>query len=263
MRLANFQLRCCIEIEYGQVSRTLFRYLRWVLSCLVATPAVADGDGEPLLLHQDLQALLSPTSLAWAGTGVAAAVLVQPWDDQIHFGLSDWPTVRATLDVVDLYGSNRHVSITLVAAWSGAKLLGNDFVASSTSEMLRAVVFANVLVTPLKFAVGRRRPDGSNSLSFPSGHSANAFALTTALGRRLRPFPLLILYAATVAVPVSRIHHHQHFLSDVVSGSVLGIVAGRAVTPVVGARPSGTRKLAYGPITAQGNLGLGIWLRFP
>ena len=251
------------RIKYGQVSRTFCRHLRWVLACLLATPAVADDGGESPLLHQDLQALIAPTSLVRAGTGVAAAVLVQPWDDQIRFGLSDRPTVRATLDVVDLYGSNRYVSTTLLAAWSGAKLLGNDVVASSTSEMLRAAVLANVLVTPLKFAVGRRRPNGSNSRSFPSGHSANAFALTTVLARRLHPFALPILYAATVAVPVSRIHRRRHFLSDVVAGSVLGIVAGRAVTPVVGAPPGGTSELAYGPITAQGIVGIGIWLRLP
>ena len=185
---------------------------------------------EPALMRQDMQALLAPRSLMWAGAGVAAGVLVHPWDQDVRFGLQERPRLRQMLDVADVYGSNRYASSSLVVTWAAARLTGHRPVAALTSDLVRSIVLASVLVAPLKFSVGRERPDGSDNLSFPSGHSANAFALTTALSRRLGSRLALPLYAATVAVPVSRVHRRRHYLSDVVAGSLLGIVAGRAVT---------------------------------
>jgi undecaprenyl-diphosphatase len=97
-----------------------------------------------------------------------------------------------------------------------------------------AVAFgaASLVVTGLKDLFERERPPvadpdlGSlapipDNPSFPSGHSATAFAAATAVAilcPRLRPFALAI----AAAVALSRVYLRVHFPLDVVAGAVLG-----------------------------------------
>jgi hypothetical protein len=68
-----------------------------------------------------------------------------------------------------------------------------------------------------------RRPD---STSFPSGHSASAFA--SAAGRAA-PGVRLHLYVAAATVAYSRVHTGVHYPSDVAVGAVVGSLCGGAV----------------------------------
>jgi len=61
--------------------------------------------------------------------------------------------------------------------------------------------------------------------SFPSGHSTSVFALVTLLGIFEPNKKLNVLYLfAAVAVGYSRIYLGQHFLGDVLAGSLIGVV---------------------------------------
>ncbi len=57
--------------------------------------------------------------------------------------------------------------------------------------------------------------------SFPSGHTLSAFASATALSA-FYPEAAPVFYAVATATGVNRVVKHQHFLSDVVTGAVLG-----------------------------------------
>jgi undecaprenyl-diphosphatase len=69
------------------------------------------------------------------------------------------------------------------------------------------------------------------SASFPSGHSASGFAFATTIGDYLPPMALPLRSLAAV-VAYSRIHSGVHYPSDVLVGSVIGIVIGLIVTRV-------------------------------
>ena len=80
------------------------------------------------------------------------------------------------------------------------------------------------------------------SLSFPSGHSASAFAFATGVGSQL-PIAAVPLRAAAGLVAYSRVHTGVHYPGDVVVGSMLGTALGqltsRAVDRYAGGREAG------------------------
>lgn len=68
-----------------------------------------------------------------------------------------------------------------------------------------------------------------NYNSFPSGHTASAFALAMILSIYLKnKWCSLILLLLATAIGYSRIYLSQHFLEDVSVGSVIGIISGIA-----------------------------------
>jgi undecaprenyl-diphosphatase len=116
-------------------------------------------------------------------------------------------------------------------------LLGGRSGRRAAAEGLTSVAVTSAVVNVVVKRVGRRqRPDRSGaevpverqvrmptSLSFPSGHSASAFAFATGVGRRL-PAVALPLHTVAGAVAYSRVHTGVHHPSDAVVGSVLGTV---------------------------------------
>jgi YegS/Rv2252/BmrU family lipid kinase len=94
---------------------------------------------------------------------------------------------------------------------------------------------------PLKLSVRRARPvrrrpslvRQPKSSSFPSGHSASAFAFATAATREL-PLVGPVLFPLAGAVAYSRVYLGVHYPSDVVLGSVLGAAGGFVAGPLAG-----------------------------
>lgn len=66
------------------------------------------------------------------------------------------------------------------------------------------------------------------STSFPSGHSASAFAFATAVSDEL-PLAWLPLHAVAAAITYSRVHTGVHYPGDVLVGSLMGTGAAVAV----------------------------------
>ena len=81
----------------------------------------------------------------------------------------------------------------------------------------------------LKHAVGRERPDKSNDLSFPSGHTSHAFMFATIVQKHYGWKLGAPLYAFAGFVGYSRLNKDVHWLSDVLAGATLGYIAGITV----------------------------------
>jgi undecaprenyl-diphosphatase len=95
----------------------------------------------------------------------------------------------------------------------------------------------NLVFKPLS---SRRRPDRVAqevpvdrhvrmpiSSSFPSGHSAAAFAFATGVGH-LSPVAAAPLHGLAALVAYSRVHTGVHYPGDVIVGSLLGVVLAQA-----------------------------------
>ena len=95
---------------------------------------------------------------------------------------------------------------------------------------MRAQVLSQALVQALKYTVRRERPDGSNNKSFPSGHSASAFATATVLHRHYGWKVGVPAYALGGYVALARMAWNRHHATDVVMGAGFGIASARTVT---------------------------------
>jgi membrane-associated phospholipid phosphatase len=116
----------------------------------------------------------------------------------------------------------------------------------------------------LKPLTGRRRPVRSErhevaesrrvrqpvTTSFPSGHTASAFAFASAVGE-VAPPAWVPLHMAAALVGYARVHTGVHYPSDVAAGAVLGSLCGWTVRQLAtrargGAPRSGGRRSAAG-----------------
>ncbi len=94
-----------------------------------------------------------------------------------------------------------------------------------------------LVVLAIKFTIRRRRPEGSwgaiyrntDPHSFPSGHAART-AMLTVIAFGAGPLWLgILLFIWTLLVGLARVWMGVHYLSDILAGILLGILAGVVV----------------------------------
>ena len=180
-------------------------------------------------LKADARRLLAPPQLHLIFAGIAVGGLATRIDDELEWELPGGRFAAAAFDLTDIYGSTGKTAAAGAVLWTLAKWRDCGRVKIQSEEGLRSVAAAALLVAPLKLTTRRRRPDGSDRLSFPSGHTATAFALSTVLARRHGLRIGLPAYALAVLVPAARIGEKKHHFSDAVAGAFIGAAAGRAV----------------------------------
>lgn len=120
---------------------------------------------------------------------------------------------------------------TAVVLAVGGGRRGRDGAARGVIAIGIAAAVAN---GPAKLLVRRRRPFSRarpalirtpRSTSFPSGHSASAFAFATAVSIELPALAPAVMPLAG-AVAYSRVHTGVHYPSDVAAGVAIGIASG-------------------------------------
>jgi membrane-associated phospholipid phosphatase len=121
-----------------------------------------------------------------------------------------------------------------VGTWAIGSISDHRKTAEIGGDLLRAQIVSQAVVQGIKFATHRERPDGSNYHSFPSGHTASAFATASVLNRHLGWKAGVPAYGFATFVGLSRMSANKHHMSDVIMGAAMGIAAGRAVTVGVG-----------------------------
>jgi len=150
------------------------------------------------------------------------------------------------------------VMVPLVgAAFLAGRVSHNEPFRAATYDMAQALIVTGAYTMVFKETVHRTRPDGSNKLSFPSGHTSNAFALATVADGHFGPKVGIPAYAAAAAIGWCRVGKNVHHLSDVLAGATLGIIVGRTVVRQDGAPVRDRKQWQIVPSAPPSGAGVG------
>jgi membrane-associated phospholipid phosphatase len=179
-------------------------------------------------------------------------------------------------------------SLAATSRFAGMVLLdvfgGQNYSPAGYAKLFRfhQALYSTKVVTFLaKRNIQRRRPDGSDTYSFFSGHASSVFATSTFLYLEVNDFidaqarrhneqlPLFsprawkmlsfgVLYGWAGYVGYSRIHDKKHYLSDVVAGAFCGSMISYLFYPHEG-KSGNDRKIYLGiqPVNSGASIGVG------
>jgi membrane-associated phospholipid phosphatase len=186
-----------------------------------------------LSLGHDLKQFFTPQTAALVGAFGGLALVGHAWDDELKQEVpEDLPESHFKSGNV---GGGFFVQAGIAAGtWGFGKATGNAKATAVGGDLFRAQAVSQVFVQGLKLATQRTRPDGSNDHSFPSGHTASAFATASVLQRHFGWKVGVPAYAFGAYVGAARMSANKHHLSDVLMGAGIGIASGYSVTVGVG-----------------------------
>ncbi|MEZ4415417.1 MAG: phosphatase PAP2 family protein [Gemmatimonadota bacterium] len=215
-----------------------------------------------------------------------AALVVMPFDEEVREvfrgSAQGQPMLGATASTFGQLGG-AVVPLLGGGLWVAGKALGQETLTDVTGQALEGIMAAAAVTYLAKTLVGRERPtdreggqwsynlgrgfSDSHFRAFPSGHTAQAFALATVLSREMEDHGVAavhyvrpLLFGAATVTGLSRIYHDRHWASDVLLGAMVGNMAGRLT------QGHHTFGLPGTPIlerSEDGGLAVGMQLRLP
>jgi membrane-associated phospholipid phosphatase len=211
----------------------------------------------PRNLGRNFVGVFSGQNLFPFAVGVGATTLASAFDYRTEHALkgacSTCGTTGATAGGSALAG-------TVGALFVVGRFAPHGRFGAMTYDFAQAVIVTEAYTGLLKYTVQRERPDGSDSLSFPSGHTSAAFSLANVAAHHYGWKVGLPAYALATGIGLSRIEQDRHHLSDVVAGATLGFIVGRTVTRRDGEAATKKSFVSVGPATDPHGQGVGLEL---
>jgi undecaprenyl-diphosphatase len=201
----------------------------------------AAGAPEPTPPAERLASHLEP-----APTGAASALRpllaeLASLDAAVYRAIAVTPTPMLDDPIRRLSSLADHSKLWVAAAAVLAVAGGRRGRRAAATGLAAVAVNSLVVNVPLKLAARRERPDRVGALvplarqvpmprspSFPSGHSASAFAFASAVGGSM-PLAAAPLRSLAAVVGYSRVHTGVHYPGDVIIGALIGSTIGEAV----------------------------------
>jgi membrane-associated phospholipid phosphatase len=232
------------------------RQFTFVLGLLTTTPGLVSGQALDTLPQLPAAAPApSPHEIQWwhgaVALGAVSALML------LDHPVQRFATDNASTGSDDVAGVVRHYGQPEIYATVTVGLLATGFatghgeIARSGARLGLSLALAGLATAAGKTVSGRPRPeqsldaDGyspfSGQASFPSGHTAAAFAMATSLSDDIhRTWATVGLYGMATAVGWSRINDNRHWFSDVVAGALIGITSAKLASGrwrIFGLRP--------------------------
>lgn len=202
---------------------------------------------------KDFKGLPSHANVQLLSFGAVAALGAFPADQHLSSSFSATKNLDHTFEAGRIIGGTpAHLAASFTAYGLG-RSLNNPCLASLGADLVQAQLMAEILSQGMKIAVGRTRPDGT-ARGFPSGHTTMSFATATVLQKHFGWKAGVPAYAVASYVAASRVQAKRHYLSDVLFGAALGMVAGRTVT--LGSQ----HRFAITPVAPMDGAGAGVGL---
>jgi undecaprenyl-diphosphatase len=220
---------------------------------LAAAEQVAGSSGETReALEQALQSVLNPEQrgerdpeLEQQRSFLREAILArmkpyQKLDVRMFLAVNQLPHNRLTNGIMSAFTLAFNGGLAWFVGLFAAMLINRRRHRRAFLEISPPLWFATLIVEyPIKYYFRRRRPfidivqaitvgRKPGSYSFPSGHSAAAFAGAWLMSRHY-PYLAPLWYVIASLVAFSRIYLGVHYPSDVVSGSLIGTLLAEAL----------------------------------
>lgn len=170
---------------------------------------------------------------------------VESLDLAVYQAVAQTPTPQLDGALRRLSGAADYSKLSLSTAALLALAGGSRGRRAALSGLASLAVTATVVNTAGKWLTRRERPDREGagvtverhvrmpgSSSFPSGHSAAAFAFATGVGHEW-PAVGAPLHVLAALVAYSRVHTGVHYPGDVVVGSLMGGALGQVTSHTV------------------------------
>ncbi|QNF34613.1 phosphatase PAP2 family protein [Adhaeribacter swui] len=139
-------------------------------------------------------------------------------DLQRHF-----PNFKTNVDDYLIFAPFAELALAYVLQFEG----NHDYL-NTGILILKAEAINAVAVFGLKSLTKQERPNGENSYSFPSGHTAHAFLAASIIHSELRhrsPWFGIGAYTIATGVGALRMLNNKHWQSDVFAGAGIGILS--------------------------------------
>jgi membrane-associated phospholipid phosphatase len=174
-------------------------------------------------------------------------------DVALYAAIAQTPTPALDRAMARLSHAADYSRLSLAAAAVLAATGGRRGRRAAAAGLASIGVTASIVNLAVKPLGRRRRPDRAagqvpaarhvrmpSSTSFPSGHSAAAFAFATGVGHVLPPAAIPLSGLAAL-VAYSRVHTGVHYPGDVVAGALMGTVLAQLTTHALDRRTAPRR----------------------
>lgn len=141
---------------------------------------------------------------------------------------------------VEKFG-REYAALTMAGLYVGG-LAGDDkMLAAAQDSLITSIIASGIIVTVIKTTVGRARPMANKGVyyskpfsdpnsSFPSGHSAQAFAVAAVLAEHYNEtWQQASFYGIASLAALARPYHDKHFASDIVASAFISIWTAKRV----------------------------------
>lgn len=121
-----------------------------------------------------------------------------------------------------------HAPVFVVYGLNMAGVKGKHDFRNRTILLVKSEMIMAALVFSTKSLTNVARPDNSDHFSFPSGHTAQAFATATFMSKEYGDQSVWYsvgAYSMATAVGAFRILNNRHWVSDVMTGAGIGILS--------------------------------------
>ncbi len=224
MKKIIFAIFCCISFEaHAQVAgdTTKKKLADTIKKDVLTAPDTVKK------LHSSPLSLIVPGALIAYGVSSFVIHPVRQFDYYIHDRIErSSPNFNTKAESYFL--------ITPVVMVYGLDLIGvegkNTFI-DRTALLGLSGGFLGVTELVTKYTTHRLRPNKTDYLSFPSGHTGLAFMGAEFLAQEYSaksPIYTVIGYAAAVTTGIFRMYNRDHWFSDVVAGAGFGILSTKA-----------------------------------
>lgn len=216
-----------------------------------------------------------PSDLLWiAPFGIATGLAID-YDAHALRTLGYHPSQQNTFDQISNVGAVYLPIAGIVGGYALGAWHKDDYLKQTAILSGEAILDAQILNLPLKYAINRQTPDQGDGTgrfwphgtktwpdgqSMPSGHALTAWTIAHVVANRYPSWHTrLAVYGIATAVSASRVLARQHFPSDVLVGGTLGYLIGGYV---VNKRGEPSRSYSFSMVDTPNGRGVQLTYNF-